>query len=105
VLNAFKDFKDMCYHVSTRLFLSWILTLHVLGFSWSSNVGCIHNLKSQGCQGKCSFQKIACDMWHSCIGLLFQILHISCSSYKSCVRFFIFFLLHLDHMVESPIIN
>jgi hypothetical protein len=58
VLNAFKDFKDMFYHVSTRLFLSWILTLHMLGFSWSSNVGCIHNLKSQG---KC-FPKIACDI-------------------------------------------
>jgi hypothetical protein len=42
-----------------------------------------YNIMNQGCQGWISsFPKITFDMWHSCVGPLFQILHFSYQIYN-----------------------
>ncbi len=68
--------------------------------------GCKHSKRNQRCQGKSPFPRIACDMWNSCVGLLFNLKKKSYPITTTCYRYK-FFLLCFDpisctHLCSLP---
>jgi hypothetical protein len=79
---SWKNFSKYCV-LSLKTFRTFWSTLCYEGPEPSEWV---NDIISQWCRSWSPFQRTAFDMWHSCVGLLFQILHFSYAVYNLCIR-------------------